>query len=366
VAVAFSVLAVAVAIVTAAIMLALRQRTPCRVGDEAGSGAATSSADLKDCPTLPVCLPMMFTLGNQLTMSGTLFGKPATFIVDSGFTFSVISARHKTTSDPKEILLEWDGDPGKWHPFKVRKWVATAQQTTNRLPLVEMGDDATTLGPHGTPTSMAGQLALVQPLGDMLAKKEYGSTHNIPLGGIVGASFMKRYVVIFDYVNRCISYTCSLPPQPAGTVKLLNGGRKSLGTLVVPATISYAGKTAKIRCCIDTGAGSCIAAQSVTRAILPKDDPARKRKAVARMGDGDLQAFEYIAPANNPLEMIFSNGADSVTVAPRNMLMLPEGSPEISAISGHSDGLFGTAVFQTLKMTVDYTADPVEIYIYKP
>lgn len=361
VALAFAVLAFVCGVTTA--VLVLRLGGPCR-HREVVVGAAVLVAEGEadgECPAQPVCLPMLFTLGNQLSMSGTLFGRHCTFLVDTGFTYSVLSAEHKPDPDSRgRILLRWAGDPDRWHPFKVRKWVATAQQGTNRLPLVEMGADATSLGPHGTPTTMEGQLALVQPLGEMLTRNEYEA----PLGGIVGASFMKRYVVIFDYVHRCISYTCALPEQPEGTVQLRNRGRRGLSTIVVPATCRYAGQTAKLMVCIDTGAGASIFAQSATRQLLPKKDPARRRKTHARFGDGDLAAHEYVAGAD-PLVLTFEHGGAAVSVEPKTVLMLPEDSPSVSAMSGH-DALIGTAFLESLRLTIDYTVDPFQIYVFKP
>ncbi len=357
VAIAFAVLALVCGACTAGIVFGLRQRPPPVV-----IGAAVLVAeDEGECPAQPVCLPMLFTLGNQLSMSGTLFGRHCTFLVDTGFTYSVLSAQHKADPSSKDrILLQWSGDPKNWHPFKVRKWVATAQQGTNRLPLVEMGADATSLGPHGTPTTMEGQLALVQPLGDMLTSNEYDA----PLGGIVGASFMKRYVVIFDYVNRCISYTCALPEQPAGTVRIRNRGRRGLATIVVPAKCVYGDKSAKLMVCIDTGAGASIFAQSATKQLLPERDPARRRRTHARFGDGDLAAYEYTR-GSDPLTLTFSDDDAAVSVEPRTVLMLPEDSPTVSAMSGH-DALIGTAFLRGLRLTIDYTVDPFQVYVFKP
>ena len=357
-AVSFAALAVVSVGCTMVVVTALRSGVV--VGGAVAVGAAVDSRP--GCPAKPVCLPMMFTLGNQLSMSGTLFGRHCTFLVDTGFTYSVLSARHKPDPhDPAGILIQWDGDPGRWHAFRVHRWVATAQQGTNRLPLVAMGPDATSLGPHGTPTSMQGELALVQQLGDMLTDSEYDA----PLGGIVGASFMKRYVVRFDYPGRCISYQCVLPEMPAGTVRVRNVGRGGLGTIVVPVRCTYRGRSVDLHACIDTGAGASIMAQKATRALLPEDDPTRRRKTHARFGDGDLEAYEFVAGAH-PLELVVADAAgNSVRVQPASALLLPETSAAVSAMAGH-DMLLGTSFLKDLVVTIDYTVSPHYVYFERP
>jgi len=209
---------------------------------------------------------------------------------------------------------------------------------------------------------MRGELALVQPLGDMLTRSEYDA----PLGGIIGASFMKKYVVTFDYGgNRCISYECSLKDVPVGAVKLVNETKGGFSTIVVPVTCRYGDRTVNLRACIDTGAGASILAQRATRKLLPADDPARQRRTHARFGDGEVAAFEYLAPKTGGLEMSFHDGERSIAVFPDTLLMLPEKSPTVSAMSGH-DMLVGTACLQDLVLTIDYTTDPYEIYVSKP
>lgn len=356
-AVAFAGLAIVMIAVTGVLTLGMRQED-----EEASVGAAIAApTDEGDCPVEPVCLPMMMTLGNQLTMSGTLFGRHCTFLVDTGFTYSVLSAKHKAASKKGYILLQWDGDPDRWHTFKVKRWVATAQQTTNRLPLVEMGDDASCLGPHGTPVSMQGQLALVQQLGSMLVDAEYDA----PLGGIIGASFLRRYVVTFDYVHRCLSYECHLGDMPPGTVRLANVAHSGFATIVVGVTCRYGDRMVKLKACIDTGAGASILSQKATRALLPPDAPTRRRKTHARFGDGDLEAYEYVRPTKGPevtLEFVDKNG-NSVTVRPETALMLPEKAPTVSAMSGH-DMLLGTSFLKTLILTIDYVTNPsFDLYV---
>jgi hypothetical protein len=362
VALAFAAMAVVVIACTFALSVGCRQSVNL-TEEVAGAATAISVDDPGGCPVEKVCWPMMLTSGNQLTQNGTLFGHHCTFLVDTGFTYSVLSANIKRGEDQNHILLEWPGDKGIWHEFLVKRWVATAQQTTNRLPLVEVTNEATCMGPHGTPISMKGELALVQPLGDMLTHSEYDA----PLGGIIGASFMKKYVVTFDYGgNRCISYECSLKDVPDGAVKLVNEAKGGFSTIVVPVTCRYGDRTVQLRACIDTGAGASILAQRATRKLLPLDDPARERRTHARFGDGEVAAFEYLAPNNAALEMIFSDkDGRSIAVFPDTLLMLPEKSPAVSAMSGH-DMLVGTACLQDLVLTIDYTTDPYEIYVSKP
>lgn len=364
VAIAFATMAIVVLACTAALAVGCR----CAVPEEPElevSGAATAVPvdEPGGCPVKKVCWPMMLTAGNQLTQNGTLFGRHCTFLVDTGFTYSVLSVRHKPAERKNHILLEWPGDKGNWHEFPVKRWVATAQQTTNRLPLVTVTDEATCMGPHGTPVSMEGELALVQELGDMLTRSEYDA----PLGGIIGASFMKKYVVTFDYGgNRCISYECSLKGVPDGAVRLVNEAKGGFSTIVVPVTCRYGDRTVKLRACIDTGAGASILAQRATRKLLPTDDPARQRKTHARFGDGEVAAFEYLAPKTGGLEMSFEDkDGRSIAVFPDTLLMLPEKAPSVSAMSGH-DMLVGTACLQDLVLTVDYTTDPYEVYVSKP
>jgi len=328
-----------------------------------GAVAASVADDPGGCPLERICWPMAMTSGNQLTSNGTIFGHRCTFLVDTGFSFSVLSARHKPAAKSGSILLEWAGDPGRWHEYAVRRWVATAQQTTNRLPLVELRADTTCLGPHGTPTSMRGELALVQELGDMLARSEYDA----PLGGIIGASFLKRYVVTFDYSRRCISYECALVGVPPGAVRIRNEARGGFSTVVVPVTCRYAGRTHALKACIDTGAGASILGQRATGRLLPSDDPARERRTHARFGDGEVAAFEYLGRAGGlEIELRDDDDPERVVVArPSSMLMLPESAPTVSAMSGH-DMLLGTSCLQELVVMIDYTVDPYDVYVSRP
>jgi hypothetical protein len=317
-----------------------------------GTGAAVITDSLM-CPESMVCIPMSLSQGRQLTISGSLWNTPCTFLMDTGFTYSVLSASYKTASDGN-LDVKW---LGSWHRVKLLRWIMTAQSKTNRLPLVQLGDWATTLGPHGTPISLSEQPALIQDLGTMLDTREY----DIPLGGILGASFMSQFVVTFDYKNKCISYMCSLS-DVSSCVVLKNEAAWHLGVIVVPVTCTMHGVSRVFRACIDTGAGASILSKNVTKALLPHDHPARSTPGHASFGDSKIDAFAYTKDHGPSLSLSFNDSHRVVVVDPDTCLLMPERSSKIAALAGH-DMLLGTAFLKNIRLTVDYTVSPTKVYI---